>query len=321
VAVRAPSIHNTQPWRWRLDDDGLLLLADRSRQLSVADPDGHSLMISCGAALHLTELALRAAGWDIETTCLPDAADPDALARIRVARRGSPDQESAALVDAALRRRSDRRPFAATPVSEQDRERLRTASSDAAAFVDFPDTAERHVELAVAVSWADRAERNDQAYLAEMNRWLRDPDVHTLVDGIPVDVIPHVSSDVPRHTDVPLRDFEVGVTGRQLIERDVDEHPLIVVVFTQSDSAYDHLRAGVAMMRLMVHADLLGLATCPLSQAVDFAAFRARLQGHMGWVGYPQMMLRVGRPSAAITDLPLTPRRPPEAVLDVVETR
>ena len=62
VAVRAPSIHNTQPWRWRLDDDGLRLLADRSRQLAVADPDGHSLLVSCGAALHLTGLGL-AAGW------------------------------------------------------------------------------------------------------------------------------------------------------------------------------------------------------------------------------------------------------------------
>src|SRR4051794_22333866 len=62
LAVRAPSIHNTQPWRWRLSGGALELIADRSRQLTVADPDGHSLLVSCGAALHLTEIALRAAG-------------------------------------------------------------------------------------------------------------------------------------------------------------------------------------------------------------------------------------------------------------------
>ena len=44
AAGHAPSIHNTQPWAWRLDADGLTLLADRSRQLAVADPDGHSLL-------------------------------------------------------------------------------------------------------------------------------------------------------------------------------------------------------------------------------------------------------------------------------------
>ena len=67
VAVRAPSIHNTQPWAWRLDPDGLVLRADRTRQLAVADPDGHSLLVSCGAALHLTEIALEAQGWQLET--------------------------------------------------------------------------------------------------------------------------------------------------------------------------------------------------------------------------------------------------------------
>jgi len=80
VAVRAPSIHNTQPWAWRLDNGELTLLADRSRQLEVADPDGHSLLISCGAALHLTDVALRADGWQIETTLMPDPSDRDALA-------------------------------------------------------------------------------------------------------------------------------------------------------------------------------------------------------------------------------------------------
>jgi nitroreductase len=136
-------------------------------------------------------------------------------------------------------------------------------------------------------------------------------------DGVPVEVIPHVPVDSPRHVDIPLRDFEIGVTGRQLIERDVDERPLIAVVLTESDSAAEHLRSGQAMMRLMIEAELKGLGTCPLSQAVDFAAFRTRVQGVMGWVGYPQMMLRIGYASAAAADLPRTPRREPGAVLQV----
>lgn len=320
VAVRAPSIHNTQPWRWRLDGDGLALFADRSRQLAVADPDGHSLLISCGATLYLAELALRAAGWQVQTSCLPDPADPDLLARLHPVGQGEPDDDLTAQAEAALRRRSDRRPFAEAQIGEQDRELLRAASSDSVAYVDFPDTPERHVQLAAAVSWADRIERNDEAYVAEMQRWLREPDVHATVDGIPAGVIPHVAAEERRHTDVPLRDFEVGITGGQLIKHDVDERPLIAVVFTHADAESDHLSAGVAMMRLMVQAELMGLATCPLSQAVDFAAFRARLQGRMGWIGFPQMMMRIGRPSTSTSELPATPRRPVTAVLDVAES-
>jgi nitroreductase len=317
VAVRAPSIHNTQPWAWRLDSAGLTLLADRSRQLAVADPDGHSLLISCGAALYLTEVALRAAGWQVETTLVPDPSNRDALALFRPLGRAEPDERSTAQVTAALDRRSDRRPFAQRDVPAEVIEVLRTAASDAAARVDFPAGADQRINLAVAVSWADRVERDDQAYQDEMNRWLRDPEVHAMMDGVPLEAIPHVPADQPRHTDVPLRDFEVGVTGRQLIARDVDEQPLIAVIFTDSDTATDHLRSGEAMMRLMVEAQLRGLSTCVLSQAVDFAAFRTRVQGLMGWVGFPQMMLRIGYPGAPIADLVRTPRREPAAVLQM----
>ena len=77
VANRAPSIHNTQPWSWQLHPFRLCLRADRSRQLQIADPDGHSLLISCGAAVALTELGLRGLGRQVLTRRLPDPGDPD----------------------------------------------------------------------------------------------------------------------------------------------------------------------------------------------------------------------------------------------------
>lgn len=314
VAVRAPSIHNTQPWRWRLDDEALVLLADRTRQLAVADPDGHSLLVSCGASLHLTEVGLLAQGWIVDTSVAqPD--EHDVLARFYPRDRRAPDQGAQELAEAALRRRSDRRPFAHDPIAPALVETLR-AAGDAAAWIDFPHDDDQRVDLAVAVSWADRVERHDEAYVAEMQAWLRDPDVHLLDDGVPLTAVPHVPAGHPRHTDVPLRDFEVGVTGAQLIARDVDERPLIAVVFTESDTARDHLEAGRVMMRLMLEAERAGLSSCPLSQAVDFAAFRTRLQGLMGWVGYPQIMIRIGYPGGPSSDLARTPRRPPEAVLE-----
>ncbi|HZC74108.1 MAG TPA: nitroreductase family protein [Jatrophihabitans sp.] len=319
VAVRAPSIHNTQPWSWRLDGDGLVLVADRTRQLAVADPDGHSLLVSCGAALHLTELALRGAGVAVETALLPDPAQPDELAVFRPVGRTEVDEQTLREIEAALKRRSDRRPFAAHEVAPETVDELHAASSAPQARVDFPTREDERIDLAVAVSWADRVERDDQAYLEEQKQWLRDPDVHALVDGVPADAIPHVPAEAPRHTDVPLRDFEVGLTGRQLIARDVDERPLIAVVLTDFDNAMDHLTAGQAMMRLMIAAQLRGLATCPLSQAVDFAEFRTRVQRVMGWVGYPQIMLRVGYPGGPASDLVRTPRREVGAVLRVVE--
>jgi hypothetical protein len=317
VAVRAPSIHNTQPWRWVFDGEALTLLADRSRQLRVADPSGHSLLISCGAAVLLTELGLRAAGWRVESVLFPDPDDKEVLARFRAVGRQEPDEEVHAQVEAALRRQSDRRPFSPEPVSDEEMEKLRDATRGEGVYVDFPTRPDQQLDLAVAVSWADREERRDQAYIDEMNQWLRDPDVNATSDGLPLDAVPHVSADHPRHTDVPVRDFEVGVSGRLLIDRDVDERPLIGVVFTDSDMPIDQLRSGGGMMRLMIEAELLGLTSCPLSQAVDLTAFRGRVQDLMGWTDYPQMMLRIGHPTETTQAAPRTPRRATSDVLQV----
>ena len=49
AASAAPSIHNTQPWRFRLAGPDLIEVhADPDRMLWVADPHGRALLISCG---------------------------------------------------------------------------------------------------------------------------------------------------------------------------------------------------------------------------------------------------------------------------------
>ena len=315
MASRAPSIHNTQPWSWQLHPFQLSLRVDRGRQLRIADPDGHSLLISCGAAVTLTELGLRTLGRQVRTRRLPDPGDPDVVAVFTL---GAPEPASVhelELLAAAQRRQSDRRPFSSQEVPSEVVEVLRDAAAAPGVHADFPIREEQRVNLAVAVGWADRTETRDPEYLAEMNHWLRESNVST--DGIPAGAVPHLPAGKVRHTEVPLRDFEVGVSGRLLIERDVDERPLIAVLLTGSDTAVEQLRAGEAMMRLMLEAELLGLGICPLSQAVDLVAFRNRIQTLMSWQGLPQMILRIGYPANGARP-ERTPRRPVADVLKVL---
>ncbi len=91
LARRAPSVHNTQPWRWRIDGRVLELRADRSRQLRVADPLGRNLMISCGCALHHAVVGAGALGWRASVDLLPERAEPDVLARLHLVPVEVPD--------------------------------------------------------------------------------------------------------------------------------------------------------------------------------------------------------------------------------------
>src|SRR6476469_370705 len=75
AAGYAPSIHNTQPWRWRLAGHTLELFTDRSRVLAVTDPDARLATLSCGVALHHARMSLAAQGWQATTTRMPEPAD------------------------------------------------------------------------------------------------------------------------------------------------------------------------------------------------------------------------------------------------------
>src|SRR5688572_10345825 len=87
IGGHAPSIHNTQPWRWRIDGSTLELFAAPERQLGVTDPAGRLSTISCGAALHHVVVAMSAAGWSVDVVRLPDPEHPGLLARLSVTGR------------------------------------------------------------------------------------------------------------------------------------------------------------------------------------------------------------------------------------------
>jgi nitroreductase len=309
--VRAPSIHNTQPWRWVYRARVLELFADRSRQLPALDPDGRSMLLSCGAALELARLGFAAAGWRTEVDRLPDPDHPDLLARIRPVARAAVDGSVLARAEAAERRHTERRPFLVEPVAEEAIRSLLDVATDAGVYAYAVQRADEQLDLAVVFSWADGVELSDPAYRAELAHWTRAADAP---DGVPAAAVPHVSAGAPRHTDVPVRDFEAGITGGQPLVDLVDERPVYIVAFSTADDRTARLRAGEAYARICVEAERLGLASSAMTQAVDLPAVRERFRMLMNWPDHPQMVLRVGHPKPGPTPPP-TGRRALTAVL------
>jgi nitroreductase len=81
-ASLAPSVHNTQPWRFVASEHALEVRADPSRRLEYLDGDTRQLHISCGAAVEFARLAIRALGYACVVRLAPAADDPTLLATI-----------------------------------------------------------------------------------------------------------------------------------------------------------------------------------------------------------------------------------------------
>ena len=116
MAVWAPSVHNTQPWWFSADGPQISLYADIGRRLTVADPEGREMMVSCGAALFTLRLALRSLGYIPETCVLPDPGEPLLVARVGWRQRAAVTEDERHLVSQVRRRRTHRGGFDPAPL-------------------------------------------------------------------------------------------------------------------------------------------------------------------------------------------------------------
>jgi nitroreductase len=319
AAVRAPSIHNTQPWRFTAASDRLDVHLDRARALPVLDPTGRQQVISCGVAVEFAAVALRAAGVEAEVELLPDAGDPDHLAGVRVGAPRECTEQDRALAEAIDRRHTERAPFLPRAVPADLVDRLQAYAGQHGVWVKQISESEEEVATVFLVSRAEEMEQRDPEYVAELERWLRtDP---AAVDGVPVDAV--LSEDpATRPSNWLIRDFVVGSRGAHsafLPEGAADappptvERPTVVLLGTHSDDRAAWLLSGQALGRLLLMATAEGLAASPLTQALDWPSTRTRMRSRLSLVGYPQMLLRMGFPSTA--GGPHSGRRPVEEVL------
>ena len=139
LACRAPSVHNSQPWRWRLVDDATIeLYADRRRQLSVSDPSGRNLTLSCGAALHQSSVAARVLGLTPAIELEPSADDDSFLGRISLS-PGTRTDESVESLRTLEERCTDRRRFTSWPIPDSRLAHLAKAAAGWGAHA-FPIT-------------------------------------------------------------------------------------------------------------------------------------------------------------------------------------
>ena len=113
LACRAPSLHNSQPWRWVFDAGTLHLFADHARVGRHTDSTGREVILGCGAVLDHLEVAAAAAGWRVTVVRYPNPHDHDHLAWATFHPAESVGEHERLLGEAISRRRTDRLAFAA----------------------------------------------------------------------------------------------------------------------------------------------------------------------------------------------------------------
>ena len=292
-AALAPSVHNTQPWRFIAEGDVIEVRADRSRQLAFLDPSGRQLHLSCGAAVEFGYLAVRDAGRSCTVDVLPDPHDGDLIARLRVGAPQVATELESALAEAIPRRYTDRGPYEDREVPAEILDALARECAELDVWVRRLDRGERSTLVAILAD-AESAEAEDPRYAEEMARWTTGRGAD---EGVPPEALPAWPSD--RVSDVPLRDFTGHGAHTQAGDAAGDippgvERDTVLMLGTAADEAGAWVASGRALGWALLRVTAAGLSAQPLGQAIDLATGRTRLRQEFGLVGSPQFLLRIG---------------------------
>jgi nitroreductase len=281
-AVLAPSVHNIQPWRFRLTGERIELRADRSRALPVRDPDDRELLLSCGAALFHLRLALRRFGHAGEVVLWPDAADPDLFARLGFCPAAEPTAEERTEFAAIPHRRTHRGPLAPRPVPTAVLTELRVLAAEEGAWLHLVESEPERAALVALIEEADRLQAADPALQQELPARVRER--------------------------APLAGDAGGASGVPLAA----DAQVLAVLGTDHDTPRAWLKAGQALARMLLRAQSYGLYASYLNQPVEVPATRVRLPALLAREGHPQLVIRFGYGEPP----PPAPRRPLAEIFD-----
>ncbi len=334
-ALLAPSIRNTQPWRFHLrcHDDRrarLELRLDRSRVLAVADPDGRAATISCGAALTALTLALSQLGPIPHTLELLPSDDDDALlARIHVD-TGAPapaplPPESQWMFQCLPKRRTLRGPMAARPISARLLERLQAvATRDGVSLHPLLPGDPRRAALVELIEEGEALQAADLAFQAELARWTLSPGAASegRASGLRPDPGGRTFATIPTEAEGP------AARPRPARGEDLSEgSPVMAILATERDTPRDWLRAGDALLRLLLRGRVDHVWASYFGQPLERPALRRRLAALLHELPeetlnttpentpnplHPQVALRLGHGG----EVPPSPRRALEDVLE-----
>ncbi|MDT5224962.1 MAG: hypothetical protein QOG19_2369 [Mycobacterium sp.] len=308
LACHAPSLHNSQPWRWVVGPTNVDLFLDPDRIVSGTDSSGREAIISCGAVLDHFRVAMAAVGWECKVDQFPNPNNLDHLASIDFAQMRNVAEARRDRAKAILRRRTDRRPFRVPEDWTSIGAVLRNSyDNDLAALEVLAE--DLRPRLSEVSRLADSLRRYDDRYHDEMS-WWTEPSRES--EGIPQSAL--VSESNAHRVEVNRR-----FPARWFHERKsvgAPDRAKILVLSTREDTRRDAFNCGQVLSAVLLECTMAGLATCPVTHTTETQASREILRDLTTTAEVPQVLIRVGTEPAG--EVPATtPRRPLREVLEI----
>ena len=306
-ATLAPSSHNTQCWKFRVQERTITIEADLARRCPVVDPDDHHLFVSLGCATE--NLAQAALANGLRAHARFDPADPGAV----VVSLEATQALASPLFRAISERQCTRSDYDGRPLSPEELRLLEQAGTgNGVRVILLTGRPAREKVLEYVVS-GSTAQINDPAFVAELKAWIRFSAGEAARTGDGLYSGATGNPAMPRWLGSRMMGmFFTPKSENERYAKQIRNSAGIAVFASDTDDKAHWVEAGRCYERFALQATALGIRNAFLNPPVEVGSIRPQFASALGLgTQRPDLVVRFGRGPT----MPMSLRRPVQAVL------
>lgn len=300
-AILAPSSHNTQPWKFSVDENKIRIFVDKTRWLKVADRDQRELYISIGCALENLLIAAEHFGYSYEITYFPDLDREELIASVNLISQGEPSPfRGSELFNAITFRHTNHQLYNGRPIPQDDLQRLQNVCVEEDIYLHLTSDPEIKRTVEELITRADVLQFSDPAFREELGYWIGEGAFG-------------MSWFMAKLAQLAISHLNFGKVMARTDSEVLMSSPVLGLLSSKENSRKTQVKVGQVFERVYLAASGLGISLQPMSQIVQIPELKAELTKLIPVADvFPQQPFRLGY---ARPEKEHTPRRPLEEVL------
>jgi hypothetical protein len=293
LAALAPSSHNIQGWKTKVDPKNSLITieADRSRALSVVDPKNRELFISLGCYTETLLYAFMTFGYDAAFSY----DDENHRCVVNYSKTAGERDDNA--IELIKRRHTDKSPFIVGKRIDDSVEHDISGQIPCVEF--YPAGCDEYNDIKSATFEAYEAQAYNGEAAEELSKWLRlsDKEAKETKDGLPAEqlniygikkVLYYLFTD---HESAKGESF--AKQGIETCQKQLESSAGFAVVYGDNNEAA-LVECGRDTVKLWLSLTEQGISVHPMSYALEEDRMKQELKTDLNTDSDPQMILRIG---------------------------
>lgn len=290
--VKAPSGHNTQPWKFKLNENRIEVYPNLSKELPVIDSLHRELYISLGCAVENICIAANELGFDYKTEIL----NQNSLSFIRIQLKKA-DVKKNPLFAQIDKRQTNRSIYKSRIISTDTISKLKNLKSESSVSLHFFKKGQNDfTKLCELIYKGNEMLFTNNDFKNELLVWMRFNFRHVQKekDGLAYNVLGLPA--LPKWLGKPLVKSFLTPKSQNKVEREkLSSSSHLVLITTKENTIENWILAGIALERFFLKCTELGIALafsnqpCEVKSLADEVRVKIALDNE-----YPMLLMRIG---------------------------